>query len=70
MRGEAPVRVAEGVQPLLRRRLLKEAIHELGHTFGLRHCDDWNCAMASSHSVESLDVKGDELCPSCRLQLG
>src|SRR5437016_3315020 len=24
---------------LLAERLLKEAVHELGHTFGLRHCD-------------------------------
>jgi archaemetzincin len=51
---------------LLAERLAKEAIHELGHTFGLRHCDDWNCAMASSHSVEWLDVKGADLCPACR----
>ena len=26
---------------LLGERLLKEAVHELGHTFGLRHCADW-----------------------------
>ncbi|MEI9972501.1 MAG: archaemetzincin [Ignavibacteriota bacterium] len=43
---------------LLRERLVKEAAHELGHTFGLRHCSDWRCVMASSHAVERLDVKG------------
>jgi archaemetzincin len=52
--------------PLLQERLVKEAIHELGHTFGLQHCDDWRCAMASSHSVEWLDVKAAELCKTCR----
>ncbi|HEX9764580.1 MAG TPA: archaemetzincin family Zn-dependent metalloprotease [Candidatus Acidoferrales bacterium] len=54
---------------LLRERLLKEAVHELGHTFGLRHCDDWNCVMASTHAVERLDVKSAEFCRSCRLQI-
>jgi archaemetzincin len=50
----------------MRERLLKEAAHELGHTFGLRHCIDWSCVMASSHSVELLDVKNPEFCPACR----
>jgi archaemetzincin len=52
--------------PLLAERLRKEAIHELGHTFGLRHCDDWRCVMTSSHSVEWLDVKTADFCPACR----
>ena len=38
----------------------------LGHTFGLRHCADWRCVMASSHAVERLDVKGVEFCRTCR----
>ena len=54
---------------LLRERLVKEAAHELGHTFGLRHCADWRCVMSSSHAVERLDVKGVEFCKSCRAPL-
>jgi len=50
---------------LLRERLVKEAAHELGHTFGLRHCVDWRCVMASSHAVERLDVKGATFCREC-----
>jgi len=50
---------------LLCERLVKEAVHELGHTFGLRHCDDWRCVMTSSHAVERLDVKGAEFCHAC-----
>ena len=53
-------------QNLLRERLVKEASHELGHTFGLRHCGDWRCVMALSHAVERLDVKGADFCASCR----
>ena len=52
-------------EPLFRERLLKEAVHELGHTFGLRHCMDWSCVMASSHGVERLDVKSADFCVSC-----
>jgi archaemetzincin len=51
---------------LLRDRLLKESIHELGHTFGLRHCADWRCVMSSSYGVERLDVKSAEFCTACR----
>jgi archaemetzincin len=51
---------------LMRERLLKEASHELGHTFGLRHCADWRCVMASSHAVERLDVKDAQFCGTCR----
>jgi len=53
---------------LLSERLLTEALHELGHTFGLRHCDDWECAMASSHSVERIDLK-HSYCDECRAQV-
>ena len=53
-------------EDLLRERLVKEAVHELGHTFGLRHCADWRCVMTSSHAVERLDVKTGEFCERCR----
>lgn len=46
-------------------RLLKEAVHELGHTFGLIHCLQNNCVMNSSTYVENIDQKPAELCPSC-----
>jgi archaemetzincin len=58
-----------GSDALLRERLLKESVHELGHTFGLRHCDDWTCVMASTHAVERLDVKSVEFCRTCAHRL-
>jgi len=46
-------------------RLEKEVIHELGHTYGLRHCDNYMCAMHPCTGVEDIDLKGAELCISC-----
>lgn len=47
-------------------RLLKEAVHELGHTLNLSHCEDYQCAMAPSHGVEWIDLKTSRFCRSCR----
>jgi archaemetzincin len=54
---------------LLRERLLKEAVHEIGHTLELTHCDDYRCAMASSHAVEWIDIKEAWLCPQCQARV-
>ncbi len=51
---------------LFRNRLIKEAIHELGHTLSLTHCDDYRCVMASSHAVEWIDLKEGSLCSACQ----
>jgi archaemetzincin len=51
---------------LLRDRLIKEAVHEVGHTLDLTHCDDYACVMAASHAVEWIDLKEAVLCPSCQ----
>lgn len=51
---------------LLRQRLLKEAVHEVGHTLDLHHCGDYQCAMASSHSVEWIDLREGTFCQACR----
>ena len=56
-------------ESLLRERLLKESIHELGHTLTLRHCQDYQCVMASSHSVEWIDLRASSLCDACRYEL-
>lgn len=53
-------------EALFKQRLIKEAAHELGHTLDLPHCDDYRCAMASSHAVEWIDLKEKELCTPCR----
>lgn len=50
---------------LVRDRLVKEAVHEIGHTLGLTHCEDYRCAMAASHAVEWIDLKEPTLCAEC-----
>jgi len=50
---------------LLQGRLLKEALHELGHTLGLRHCRDYLCVMSASHDADRIDLKQAEFCPAC-----
>jgi len=48
-------------------RLLIEAVHELGHTLRLTHCDDYRCAMAPSHAVEWIDLKTADIASrACR----
>lgn len=54
---------------LLHQRLLKECIHELGHTLDLRHCQDYRCVMASSHVVEWIDLRESTFCRACSVQL-
>ncbi len=51
---------------LLVDRLVKESVHEVGHTFDLTHCEDYSCAMAPSHAVEWIDLKEATLCSSCQ----
>lgn len=54
---------------LLEARLLKECLHELGHTFGLVHCPDGACVMSRSNSVLDVDRKQAAFCRDCRQRL-
>lgn len=51
-------------------RTVKEAVHELGHTYGLSHCRDRRCVMVFSNSLIDTDDKGREFCAKCKKQLG
>ena len=47
-------------------RVLKSCLHELGHTFGRVHCDDYRCVMYASSYVEESDLKAASFCERCR----
>lgn len=50
-------------------RMLKEAVHELGHTLGLTHCSHASCVMHFSNTLADTDRKGADFCAVCRARL-
>lgn len=63
-------RLSDDNKKLFFARLGKEAIHEIGHLFGLDHCEDKLCAMSFSNSIGDVDIKKSELCPNCQKLAG
>lgn len=51
---------------LFLQRAVKEAVHELGHTYGLGHCRDPRCIMFFSNTLHDTDLKGPDFCAACR----
>jgi archaemetzincin len=54
---------------LLNARFCKVVLHELGHTFGLKHCINYQCIMRVGSYVEDIDQKLDSLCLTCNSEL-
>ena len=50
-------------------RAVKEAIHEIGHTYGLGHCPDPKCIMYFSYSLKDTDRKCPGFCNICKHEL-
>ncbi|MBU8911875.1 MAG: archaemetzincin family Zn-dependent metalloprotease [Desulfobacterales bacterium] len=51
------------------KRIVKEAIHELGHTFDLRHCEDEMCIMHYCRRLDDVDRKSSQFCRYCNIFL-
>jgi archaemetzincin len=56
-------------EALFHQRAVKEAVHELGHTYGLGHCHNPRCVMSFSNSLRDVDRKERNFCLSCRRRL-
>ena len=57
---------------LLVERSVKEAVHELGHLYGLGHCTDPGCVMRACIGPSLVDAKNKTFCigSGCRLKIG
>jgi archaemetzincin len=61
-----PDQAAESrTQAVFRRRVLVEAVHELGHALGLDHCEFPGCVMYFSNWIGDTDRKGPGFCFRC-----
>jgi archaemetzincin len=58
------------LRALFQNRLIKEVAHELGHTFGLRHCSSNSCVMYKSKSINDTDNKNEKFCKICSNTFG
>ncbi len=50
-------------------RVVKVALHEIGHTFNLPHCHSGRCVMRASNTLQELDDKLNYLCDYCEMFL-
>jgi archaemetzincin len=56
-------------EKLLFSRIVKEAVHELGHVSGLGHCSDRKCVMFYSSHLWDTDQKSSDFCARCQQAL-
>jgi len=54
---------------LLVTRAIKEAVHEVGHLYGLEHCENEKCVMNFSNTIFNVDRKTKNLCERCKLKI-
>ncbi len=54
---------------LFQQRLTTETVHELGHMFGLSHCETRSCVMHFSNSLRDTDFKDSTFCNKCKVLL-
>ena len=56
---------------LMRSRLAKIAVHEVGHNLGLPHCKTRNCVMADAvERISTIDAESLSMCKACRKRAG
>jgi archaemetzincin len=50
-------------------RAVKEAIHQMGHAWGLENCPDVKCVMHHSVNISDMDKYKSRFCTACRKKL-
>lgn len=69
----ARLHLGRGSEPVSREqfldRVVKVAVHEIGHTFSIPHCHKGRCVMRASNTIPDLDDKLNYLCSYCELFL-
>ncbi len=59
----------EANEKLFKNRAIKEAMHEIGHTYGMGHCFDARCVMFFSNTLDDTDYKEADFCPKHKRML-
>jgi archaemetzincin len=54
---------------VLESRVVKEAVHEIGHMLGLKHCSKSSCVMHFSEGLADTDRKQDSFCSTCERKM-
>ncbi len=60
---------AESRHDLMMKRLMSEAIHQLGLIRGLAQCPNNRCVMFDAAVVQEIDKRGSAMCANCRKRL-
>ncbi|MGC8852290.1 MAG: archaemetzincin family Zn-dependent metalloprotease, partial [Hydrogenobacter sp.] len=50
-------------------RVFKEVNQKIGHTFGLKYCQNQRCVMNVSLSIKDIDAKSKHFCHQCKKEL-
>ena len=55
----------EASERLAGKRSLQTLVHEVGHMFGVHHCQTYQCVMNGCNSLRESDARPIHLCPKC-----
>jgi archaemetzincin len=54
---------------VFRQRVIREALHEVGHLHGMDHCNKPKCVMRACTCLAEVDKAGNEFCSECKEHL-
>ncbi len=60
---------SESRHDLMMKRLVSEAIHQVGLIRGLAHCPNNRCVMFYAATTQEIDKRGSSMCANCRKRL-